>query len=368
MSANIAQYQETKKIIIKKGDTLSLSLNYATKLQKKDIYNILKKQKTMIDVDHCFPGDFYEIIYNKKTGKLINFKYYSTKNSCSFKIKSPYNNNIKKTLKRNKNSFNKKQGIVSSSLWSSMRAKNIPKDIIHSFMDIFSGQINFADAKQGDSFNVLYETECINKKNRRLSENVIAAAQYKTHLKTYNAFHFKTKKNQGYYDENGKSLKGAFLKAPLQFKRISSFFSTNRFHPILKYTRPHLGIDYAAPSGTPVLAIANGTVVMAKYNGGFGNLVIIKHPNGYETYYGHLSQYGKHIKKGTKVNQGQIVGYVGMTGLATGPHLDFRVKFKNKFINFLNMKQLPSTTLTGKEKRLFNEKSKILLKKLKRKD
>jgi murein DD-endopeptidase MepM/ murein hydrolase activator NlpD len=132
-------------------------------------------------------------------------------------------------------------------------------------------------------------------------------------------------------------------------------------HPILKYARPHLGIDYAAPSGTPVSAVGDGTVIKAQYSNGFGNLVIIKHSNGYETYYGHLLKYGKGIRKGTRVRQGQIIGYVGMTGLATGPHLDFRISLNGKFFNFLRMKQPPATTLTGENKREFEEKTQNIL-------
>ncbi|MCA6071156.1 MAG: M23 family metallopeptidase [Endomicrobium sp.] len=251
----------------------------------------------------------------------------------------------------------KEQGAITSSLWSAMASQDISQDIILSFADIFAWQIDFlTDAKQGDIFKLMYEVEYIAKKNKKLTSNIIAA-QYQTPSKTYNAFYFKTKKGEdGYFDENGKSVKSAFLKAPLQFRRISSCFTTSRVHPILKYARPHLGIDYAAPKGTPVSSVGNGTIVKAQYSGGFGNLVIIKHSNGYETYYGHLSKYGKGIKKGAKVKQGQVIGYVGMTGLATGHHLDFRIKLNGKFFDFRKMKRPPSTTLTGDDKKAFMEK------------
>ena len=157
--------------------------------------------------------------------------------------------------------------------------------------------------------------------------------------------------------------KKMFLKSPISFRnyRISSRFSYGRLHPILKIRRPHLGIDYAAPAGTPVQAVADGTVKLAGYKGGFGNYVEIRHANGYMTAYGHLKGYGKGIKAGAKVKQGQTVGYVGSTGLSTGPHLDFRIKEKNKFVDFLKMKNRNSTVRDiPKEQRKEFEDLKVL--------
>ncbi|GHT41101.1 hypothetical protein AGMMS49921_03630 [Endomicrobiia bacterium] len=238
-----------------------------------------------------------------------------------------------------------------------MASQDIPINIILSFADIFAWQIDFlADTRQGDTFSILYEVKRVNKTNELLTSNIIAA-QYKTASKTYKAFYFKTKNGtSGYFDETGKSLKSAFLKAPLQFRRVSSHFSTGRMHPILKCIRPHLGIDYAAPIGTPVSSVGDGIVVKAGGNRGFGNLVVIKHPNGYETYYGHLSKYGKGIKEGTRVKQEQVIGYVGMTGLATGPHLDFRIKLNGNFFNYMTIKQPPTTILRGEDKKEFKTK------------
>ena len=141
------------------------------------------------------------------------------------------------------------------------------------FTDIFAWQIDFlTDTKQGDIFKLMYEVEYIAKKNKKLTSRIIVA-QYQTPSRTYNAFYFKTKEGEdGYFDENGKSVKSTFLKAPLQFRRISSIFTTSRVHPILKYARPHLGIDYAAPKGTPVSSVGNGTIAKAQCSGGFGKI------------------------------------------------------------------------------------------------
>jgi len=357
---------DAEKVIIKQGDSLALTLNN-TRLSLKDSDCIIKKLKKLTNINRCMPGDFYEIAYNPKNGEWTDFCYYPSGISYYSITKFPNNNSIKvekKKLSTVTESY-KTRGVIHSSLWEAMTSQKIPSEIILSFTDIFKWKIDFlTDTKQGDSFKVIYEIEKINKKNTKLSSRIIAA-QYKTSSKTYNAFYFKTKNSKGdYFNENGKSLKSAFLKSPLQFRMISSYFTTRRFHPILKYTRPHLGIDYAASKGTPVSAVGDGVVIKAQYNNkGFGNLVIVKHANGYKTYYGHLSKYGKGIKKGTKVSQGQVIGYVGDTGLATGPHLDFRIKQGGKFFNFLKMKHPSKIILTNEDKKEFRKRVQVFLNK-----
>ncbi|MDR3306486.1 MAG: peptidoglycan DD-metalloendopeptidase family protein [Endomicrobium sp.] len=340
-----------EKVIIQKGDVLALTLN-ETKISSEDSSEILRELKKLVNISKCLPGDFYEIVYDKITGLWTNFSYYPSgifyyeisKNSQSVIISE------KKRLKTITSKYEKER-TIESSLWAAMASCSIPADVIGAFADIFAWQMDFlTDTRQGDSFKIVYEIETIEKKETKLSSKIIAA-EYKTASNSYKAFYFKTKIGQeGYFDEKGKSVKSAFLKAPLQFSRISSYFTARRVHPILKIARPHLGIDYAAPSGTPVSSIGDGTALKAQYSGGFGNLIIIRHANGYETYYGHLSKYAKNIKTGTKVNQGQVIGYVGMTGLATGPHLDFRIKLNGKFFDYLKMKQPPSAQLSGKDK------------------
>jgi murein DD-endopeptidase MepM/ murein hydrolase activator NlpD len=348
---------DVEKVIIQQGDILILTLNN-TKLSEKDTDEIIRELKRVMNIGRCMPGEFYEILYDKKTGNWTEFSYYPE--GVSYYSITRSSDNVITTEKKKLETTiteRKEQGTITSSLWSAMASQDVSQDIILSFTDIFAWQIDFlTDTKQGDIFKLMYEVEYIAKKNKKLTSRIIVA-QYQTSSRTYNAFYFKTKKGEeGYFDENGKSIKSAFLKAPLQFRRISSFFATSRVHPILKYARPHLGIDYAAPKGTPVSSVGNGTIAKAQCSGGFGNLVIIKHSNGYETYYGHLSKYGKGIKKGAKVKQGQVIGYVGMTGLATGPHLDFRIKLNGKFFDFRKMKRPPLTTLTGEDKKAFMEK------------
>ena len=352
-ATNKKSLEENKieKVIIQKGDILALSLN-KTKLSSEDSSNILRELKKLVNIAKCLPGDFYEIVYDELTVEWTNFHYYPS-GMFYYEISKSSQSIITAEKKRLETSIVKyeKEGTIESSLCAAMVSYGIPADVIRAFTDIFAWQMDFlTDTRQGDSFKIVYEIENVKKRETKLSSRVIAA-EYKTSSNFYKAFYFKTKNGtEGYFDEKGKSVKSAFLKAPLQFSRISSFFTEKRFHPILKITKPHHGIDYAAPSGTPVSSIGDGIALKAQYSGGFGNLVIIKHANGYETYYGHLSKYAKGIKAGSKVKQGQVIGYVGMTGLATGPHLDFRIKLNGKFFDYLKMKQPPSIALSGEDK------------------
>ena len=363
----VPQQQELdiEKIVIQQGDVLALTLKNS-RLSTQDITDILKELRKNININKCMPGDFYEIIYSTETGGWTNFWYYpSGVEFCSIK-KSPDGtiSSSKQKLAVTSAEYTA-YGTIESSLWEAMQPQSVPADVILSFADAFAWKIDFlTDTRQGDTFAVIYEVEYINKKDTKLSSKIIAA-QYKTGSNAYNAIYYVSKSGKrGFFDEEGKSVKSAFLKAPLQFRRISSHFTTSRMHPILKYARPHLGIDYAAPAGTPVSAVADGVVKTSKYSGGFGHLVILKHSNGYETYYGHLSKYGRGIRRGARVSQGQIIGYVGSTGLSTWPHLDFRIKRNGRFFNYLTMKQPPTFELKGNEKSEFISYSEGILNRL----
>ena len=250
-------------------------------------------------------------------------------------------------------------GKIKGSLFNSMLAQGLQVPLILDFTDAFSWTIDFnTDTRNGDEYAALWE-ENYTASGEITGQDLLAASYKSADGGTTYAFYFE----DDFYDETGKMSKKMFLKSPISFRnyRISSRFSYGRLHPILKIRRPHLGIDYAAPAGTPVQAVADGTVKVAGYKGGFGNYVEIRHANGYMTTYGHLKGYGKGIKAGAKVKQGQTVGYVGSTGLSTGPHLDFRVKEKNKFVDFLKMKNRNSTVRDiPKEQRKEFEDLKVL--------
>lgn len=206
-----------------------------------------------------------------------------------------------------------------------------------SLSDVFAWDIDFnTDLRNGDRFRIVAEALYLDGEFRKFGR--ILSAEFVNNKTTYRAYWFERNGVSGYYDDDGKSLRRAFLKAPLSFRRISSGYTNRRYHPILRRYRPHLGVDYAAPAGTPVSAPAAGTVVSRGYKGQNGRQIVIRHANGYRTYYGHLRSYAKGTKRGAKVNQGQVIGYVGSSGLSTGPHLDYRIKRNGKYINPLKLK------------------------------
>ncbi len=198
--------------------------------------------------------------------------------------------------------------------------------------DIFAWDIDFStDLRKGDEFRIIVEGLYKDGQFRKYGD--ILSATFKNNGKDYAAYKFEHDTEADYYDPDGNSLRKAFLKAPLNFRRISSSFTSRRLHPILKIYRPHHGIDYSAPKGTLVSVVGDGTVTFSGYKGQYGKLVIVRHPNGYRTYYGHLSRIKKNARRGSKVKQGDIIGSVGSTGLATGPHLHFEMRRNNKPVN-----------------------------------
>jgi murein DD-endopeptidase MepM/ murein hydrolase activator NlpD len=206
------------------------------------------------------------------------------------------------------------------------------------FADIFAWDIDFTrSVRPGDEFRILYERLYFTDKGGKqsyLRPGRILAAQYNGAAGNHSAVYFESEPGHGgYYRSDGSSVQRQFLQAPLRFARISSRYSAARHHPILRITRPHQGIDYAAPAGTPIWAVADGRVIYRGYAGGFGNLVKIRHSKGYVSYYGHLSKFGPGLKVGQRVRQKQVIGYVGSTGLSTGPHVCFRIAQDGRYFN-----------------------------------
>ncbi len=211
---------------------------------------------------------------------------------------------------------------ITSSLWEAMSSHNINPTLALELSDIFAWAVDFFGLYQGDKFKAIYDELYVD--DNSIGVGTVHAAWFEHRGQKYYAFRYMQDSVWSYWDEQGNSLRKAFLKAPLRFSRISSGFSYSRMHPILKIRRPHTGVDYAAPTGTPVVALGDGVVIAKGYNKSAGNFVKIKHNSVYSTAYYHFSRFGKGISKGARVQQGQVIGYVGATGLATGPHLDFR--------------------------------------------
>ena len=237
------------------------------------------------------------------------------------------------------------QGVIESSLWQTLHDNGDNIELSFSLSDIYAWQIDFFAIQAGDYFKVIYDEYFVDD-TVSVCIGDIHVAQFNHFGKDYFAIPFSQDGFKDYFDDKGMNLRRAFLKAPLKYSRISSKFSHGRMHPILRIRRPHHGVDYAAPTGTPVMSIGAGVVTKKAYqkNGG-GNYVTIKHNGTYTTTYMHLHGFAKGLEVGKKVSQGEVIGYVGSTGLSSGPHLDFRVYMNGQAIDPLKMESPPSVPL-----------------------
>lgn len=245
------------------------------------------------------------------------------------------------------------EGTINSSLWNVLQSKGVNPLLAINIADVFAWQIDFYDVKEGDSFRVLYDIAYIDD-TTALNISGIQGAVFNHQGKEFVAIPFTQDSVFEYFDHEGNSLRKAFLKAPLDIFRITSRFTNARFHPILKRYRAHHGVDYAAPVGTPVKSIGAGTVIAKGYQSGGGNFLKVKHNSVYTTTYMHLSKFAKGIQVGSHVQQGEVIAYVGSTGLSTGPHLDFRVHKNGQPINPLNMEAPPSLPVKPEYRDSFN--------------
>ncbi len=228
-------------------------------------------------------------------------------------------------------------GTIEDNLIASLEGQESGLQLALGLSDVFAWDIDFTtDLRKGDTFRVVVEGYFLDGRFRKFGD--ILAAEFMNNGERFRAYRFMADGKADFFDEKGTSLRKAFLKAPLSFRRISSSFSKGRRHPILKIVRPHHGIDYSAPTGTPVSASGDGRVQFAGSKGQYGRLVIVSHRNGYRTYYGHLSRIAKNLRQGARVDQGQVIGYVGSTGLATGPHLHYEMRVNDRPVNPLSQK------------------------------
>lgn len=246
------------------------------------------------------------------------------------------------------------EGEIESTLWDALMPQLPDMEIFFSLADIFGWEIDFlTEPRIGDKFKIVFEV--YEKDGAFVKTGNILAAEYILEGEIHRAFLFTDPDGRrDYYDENGYSLRKTLLKSPLNYRRVSSKFSYRRLHPIRKIYRPHLGVDYAAAFGTPVVAAGEGYVVFKGKKKGFGNYLEVKHSHGFVTCYGHLNKFGKGVARGRHVVQGQVIGYVGNTGLSTGPHLCYRVRKNGKYINPLKMTIPAAMPVRDKYKEMFN--------------
>ena len=255
-------------------------------------------------------------------------------------------------------------GAVTSSFYEAGIHAGLSDKIIIDMANILGWDIDFGlDVRKGDYFSVIYEEEYLD--GEKLRDGVVQAVEFINNGKAHRAvLHTDAEGNKSYFSPNGKSMRKPFLRNPIEYTRISSHFSPRRLHPILKTVRPHRGIDYAAPHGTPIRSTGDGRVIFSGVKHGYGNVVIISHGNMYSTLYAHLSKFASGASNGKRVRQGQIIGNVGATGHATGPHLHYEFRIGGIHKNPLTVKLPDSAPLPGKEMARFNRSSFVVLKKL----
>lgn len=309
---------EWKTLVVRNGDSLS-RLFQRVGLNDRDVYLVLKNCEQAADLKKLHPGE--EIGFQLDNGELQAIRYRKSALEAVFIERTDDGYSSRKVQRVPEVRERYSHASIKDNLFLAGERAQLPHNIIMELANIFSGVIDFVyDPRAGDSFSVLYEELYLD--GKKIDDGRILAASFTNRGTTYPAYHYKnTGGNGGYFNQDGVSMRKAFLRAPVDFTRISSNFNPRRLHPIYKTRRPHRGIDYAAARGTPVFATGEGRVVRAGYSRANGNFLVIKHGEAFVTKYLHLHK--KQVKKGQRVKQGQIIGQVGSTGSATGPHLHY---------------------------------------------
>ncbi len=325
--------------IVQPNETLETIFNKYN-LNITELHDIYLSAKNEYNLSKIAVGNIYTFQVNKDDNTIQSMQYGIDDLSFLDIIRKPEGFNAKKlNLHLNKMIGYLNILVKENLIFSMPGTHNEYYRIALELSDIYAWDIDFSsDIRNDDSVKILLEELWVGEAFKGYGN--ILAAEFINNGTTHKAYRFNDNGYIDYYDSNGKSLRKTLLRSPLNFKYVSSGFSKRRLHPALRIYRPHLAIDYAAPTGTPVSAAGDGTVIFAGYKGQNGKMVRIKHRRGFETYYGHLSRIPRKIRKWVKVSQGDIIGYVGSTGLATGPHLDYRIKHNDRFVNPLTI-QLP---------------------------
>ena len=326
---NVARNQNLSDILLDRG------------VSAQTIDQLAKNSVKVFDVRKMRVGNRDTIFYSKDSNRTPQYLAYES-NSVDYFIYSLTGSLLvtagkqKVTSKRQTAS-----GVINSSLWNAMKESNISPLLAIQLSDIYAWTIDFFAIQRGDKFTVIYDEDFVNGESIGIGK--IYSASFTQGGTDFYAIRFTQEDGDGFFDQKGNSLRKAFLKAPLKFSHISSRFSNNRMHPVLRIVRPHHGVDYAAATGTPVHSIGDGVVIQKSYQpAGGGNYLKIKHNSVYTTSYMHLSKFAAGLKTGSHVRQGEVIGFVGSTGLASGSHLDFRVYMGGTAVDPLKIKSEPA--------------------------
>lgn len=339
--------------VVKDGETLGGMLGKLGASQKQ-INQITLLPSSTFDVRTIRAGKTYYAFYQKDTTGVEKLQYYIYLASIREAIVLHFADSIQveRQVKEIIHKERTAQAVIESSLWNAMVGNNLPIELALELSEIYAWTIDFFGLQKGDSIRVYYDEQYVD--TTRIGIGRIYAAEFYHGKVWQEAYWFEAENTRNYYDSKGNSMRKAFLKAPLSYKRISSGFTYKRLHPVHKVYKPHTGVDYAAPMGTPVMTIGDGTVIQREYRGGGGNTVKIKHNATYTTAYLHLSKFADGLKVGQHVKQGQVIGYVGSTGTSTGPHLDFRVWKNGTPIDPLKMDSPPAEPIPAQLKDTFS--------------
>ncbi|SFB86082.1 Murein DD-endopeptidase MepM and murein hydrolase activator NlpD, contain LysM domain [Parapedobacter composti] len=333
---------------VKRNEFLSSILTrYQLDMQRISV--LADKSKSIFDVRKIAAGHEYTV-FRDVTGQAAYFVYQP--NPIDYVVYDLRDTiSVYKSQKAVDTKMETVAGVIQSSLYETLEANGASPDLAVQLAEIYGWAVNFYRINRGDWFKLVYERKYVD--GNPIGPGRIQSAMFGHNGKEYQAYYFETADGKGsYYDENGKSLRRTFLKAPLKYSRISSRYTSRRFHPVLGRWKAHLGTDFAAPHGTPIVATAAGVVVESAHSGGNGNYVKIKHDNVYTTQYLHMSR--RAVKKGQRVAQGQVIGYVGSTGLATGPHVCYRFWKNGRQVDALAQVFPPSEPINEKYRSAFN--------------
>lgn len=326
----------------------------ASHLDTRQVNEVIRALKPVLDFRNLRPAHTYEIYLNPRTRRLEGLSYRLSRR-VSVEVTRQENGTL--TARRTEAPLETKPvtvgGTVGSSLNQSVISAGGDAALAAKFVQLFSWDINwYVDPRKGDAFRILAEKKFLNGKFYRFGR--ILAAEYRGKSVTKRAFYQASSATQGgYVTEEGRSIRRAFLKTPLSYRRMSSKYDLRRFHPVLKRTRPHNGVDFAAARGTPVWAAADGWVTSASRSRGSGNMVILRHSGGIVTLYMHLHRFARGLKAGMRVKQRQMIGTVGATGLATGPHLHYGMKVKGRYVDPLSFKTPRGALLPSEQRSAF---------------
>ena len=345
---------------VKSGETFDKILE-SYLVQKKEILEIKKALKKKVNLNKLNTRQIIEFSLDKTNNQISEFTFQISNKQKIFLVRDNSSNTFNGeiiSVKLNKKIFYK-ENLILQSLYKAATDEKIPANIIIEFARIYGFQVDFQrDIRKQDKFQIMYEI-FLNDKNEIIETGEILFANLKLSGQDNGLYYFDKEGSEGHYDKNGKSVKKALMKTPINGARLSSSFGMRK-HPIDGYNKMHRGTDFAAPTGTPIMASGDGVVKKAGWCGGGGNCVKIRHNSTYQTIYAHMSKFARGIKAGVRVKQGQTIGYVGSTGKSTGPHLHYEVIVNGKKVNSQKLKLPSGKILKGKERKLF-ETNKIKL-------